>query len=391
MTGDRLPRRPAGTGALLLRADSAGRETWYGKWRAGRRQVKRRLGLRRMPGSSIGLTRRQAEAALREAMAEARSRPLAQERVALDEASRRYLDHVDRVLGRKQSTLQDYTLIVRRHLLPVLGGLPLERITPALVADYVTSKLREGLAPKTVTNHLNLLHSIFAHAVKRGWAPANPVAAVDRPRSPDREEDIRFLTPAEVDALIEAAPDDELGPTDRLLYTLAAFTGLRQGELAALRWRDVDMAAGLVRVRRSYTRGRFGTPKTRRSSRAVPIAARVAAELDEHFRRTSFAHADGLVVCHPVSGAPYDASRMRKRFHAALQQAGVRRVRFHDLRHTFGTRMAAAGAPLRAIQEWMGHADYQTTLVYADYAPDPTHGTAWAQRAFGSGGDDRPI
>ncbi len=75
------------------------------------------------------------------------------------------------------------------------------------------------------------------------------------------------------------------------------------------------------------------------------------------------------MFCHPETGRPYDASRLRKRFKAAVERAGVREVRFHDLRHTFGTAMAAAGAPLRSLMEWMGHADLSTTLLYADYSP----------------------
>ena len=73
-----------------------------------------------------------------------------------------------------------------------------------------------------------------------------------------------------------------------------------------------------------------------------------------------------------------------------MRRAGVRPVRFHDLRHTFGTQMAAAGAPLRAIQEWMGHSDYRTTSIYADYAPDPSQGALYAAKAFGALGTVRP-
>ena len=113
------------------------------------------------------------------------------------------------------------------------------------------------------------------------------------------------------------------------------------------------------------------------------MAKRVAAELKRHRASARYADDDDLVFGHPNTGRPYDASRMRKRFRAALESAGIRAVRFHDLRHSFGTRMAAAGAPLRAIQEWMGHCDYATTLIYADYAPDPSQGTVWAERAFG--------
>ena len=134
---------------------------------------------------------------------------------------------------------------------------------------------------------------------------------------------IRFLSPEELDALLRAVPtDDVLGATDHALYLTAAMTGLRQGELVALRWRDIDWAAGVVRVRRSYSRGEWGTPKSRRSSRAVPLADRVAAELDRHFSRSAYRTDDDLVFCHPQSGAPYDASRLRKRFYDSMARAG---------------------------------------------------------------------
>jgi hypothetical protein len=90
-------------------------------------------------------------------------------------------------------------------------------------------------------------------------------------------------------------------------------------------------------------------------------------------------------LAHPATGHVLDASTLRKRFRVALARARAPDLTFHELRHTFGTQMAAAGAPLRAVQESMGHADASTTEVYAHYAPDPTGGAAFAQRAFGSG------
>jgi integrase len=187
------------------------------------------------------------------------------------------------------------------------------------------------------------------------------------------------------------APDDELGRVDRVIYLTAAMTGLRRGELVALRWQDIDWQAGLIRVRRSYTRGEFGTPKSRRSSRAVPIADRVAAELERHLQRSQFQGDMDLVFCHPQIGGVYDPSKLRRRFAAAVKRAGLRPIRFHDLRHTFGTRMAAAGAPLRSIQEWLGHSDYRTTSLYADYAPDSSQGAVWAERAFANASGRRSL
>jgi integrase len=238
----------------------------------------------------------------------------------------------------------------------------------------------QALSSKTVSNHLTFAHGVFAFAVRRGWAPANPVASVDRPRAGGTDPDIRYLDRGEVEALLRAVPDDLLGPTDRALYLTATMAGLRQGELIALRWRDVDWVAGVIRVRRSYTRGAFGTPKSRRSSRSMPMADRLAAELERHFQRSRYQTDDDLVFCHPETGGPYDPSRARKRFKDARDACGLRpEVRFHDLRHTFGTGMAGAGAPLRAIQEWMGHRDYKTTSIYADYSPDPSQGARWAE------------
>lgn len=181
--------------------------------------------------------------------------------------------------------------------------------------------------------------------------------------------------------MVRAERGDELGPTLALMYRAAAMTGLRQGELIALRWLDVDWLAGRIRVRRSDGRGEFSSPKSRRGSRSVPLADELAAELERHFQSSAFQHDDDLVFAHPVTGQPLDRSKVRKRFKAALRRAEVRDVRFHDIRHTFGTLMAGAGVPIRTISEWMGHRDIKTTMIYADYSPSE-HEREWVESAF---------
>ena len=151
-------------------------------------------------------------------------------------------------------------------------------------------------------------------------------------------------------------------------------TGMRQGELLALRPMDVDWLAHRVRVRRNFVRGKFGTPKSKRSSPSIPLADHVARELELLFQSSAYQSDEDLVFAHPHTGKPMDRSRLLKRFKAALKRAGVREVRFHDLRHTFGTRMAAAGVPIRMLQEWMGHRDFKATLIYADHAPSRERG-----------------
>jgi integrase len=257
--------------------------------------------------------------------------------------------------------------------------------------------LASGLKPKSAHNVLVFLHGVFEHAVERGWANDNPVRRAARPtrrRGRTANADLQFLTLAELDAVLRAIPDkpvqrkprpnrrgrpgpapppplDVLGPVLRVLVLTAAMSGLRRSELLGLRWRDVDWQAQRLRVRNTYVLGEHSTegksdPSTRRS---VPIADRLARTLDQWSQRTMFSHDDDLVFAHPQTGNPLDGSKVSKRFKAACRAAGVREVRFHDLRHTFATRLAASGHPLRTIQEFLGHADAKTTQIYSHYAP----------------------
>lgn len=354
-----MSRRSYGAGSLFVRRDSRGREAWYGKWHASGRRVQRKIGPKRQPGSREGLTQAQAERELQRRMES--ERVVLRARVAVEEAGRRYLEHLEHVVERKPTTVADYRYMLERHFVPFFGARPVEKIAAPDVTRYLVTKKSEGLATKTIINHLVFMHGLFAFVVKQGWGTLNPVAGVDRPRASSADPDIRYLSLAEVDAVVRAVPEGRFGQTDRTLFLVAAMTGLRQGELLGLRWMDVDWQASRLRVRRTYTRGRWGSPKSRRSSRSVPMTDRVAAALERHFQASAYQADEDLAFGNPETGNPLDASRMRKRFKKALTNAGVRPVRFHDLRHTFGTHCAGAGVPLRTLQEWMGHRDAKTT------------------------------
>jgi integrase len=163
-------------------------------------------------------------------------------------------------------------------------------------------------------------------------------------------------------ALVRAAASAQ----DAAIYLTAAFTGLRRGELLALRWRDVDFSNQVVRVRASYADGALTTPKSGKV-RSVPMAPDVAGALAKLGQRESWTDDDDLVFV-GQSGSYLDGRALRRRYDAALKRAGLRKLRFHDLRHTFGTRMIGK-ADIRRVQEWMGHADIQTTMKYLHYAP----------------------
>jgi integrase len=169
-------------------------------------------------------------------------------------------------------------------------------------------------------------------------------------------------------------------------------TGLREGELCALRWCDVDWKAAKIRVRRNYVLGEITTPKSRRSQRAVPMHDDVAGELDRLFKASSGQGDDDLVFADPCNGGALDEPILSKaailrRYKRSLKAAKLDDGRFHDLRHTYGTEMAAAGVPMRTLQEWMGHASIETTERYADFAPN-RHEADLVAKAFTA---ERPV
>jgi integrase len=269
------PRRPYGTGSLFTRPTTQG-DVWYGQWRQNGRQVKRRIGLKRPEGTRDGLTQKQAEAELRRLISETLPTPRAGERLSVDEVSRRYRLHAERK-GRKRSTVMDIESHTRVHLAPFLGPRALDSITPADVIDLVLTLEDSDLAPKTIRNIVGTLSALFnfARAPQRRWATLNPCEGVDLPATPETGE-IRYLTLPEVDALVANARPGMFQALDRAIFLTAAMTGLRKGELLALRWIDVDWPAARIRVRQNYVRGQFGTPKSKRSTRSVPMAAEVA-------------------------------------------------------------------------------------------------------------------
>ena len=414
----RPERRPRGTGRIFEKGSS-----WYGEWWVDGKRIKRSLGPVRKPGSGEGLTKAMAERRLRDRMSNTVApAPPVIERMSVEQAGQSLIQQLA-LKGRKVSTTGDYQSYLAVHLAPFFGDAPIARITSDDVEGFLEECLEQGIAVKSALNYLGFLHGIFEFAIRKRWAHHNPCKEVERPRAAEDDGEIRFLDQEELDALLCAAGaarsrhtprtleraarvrqlrdlearewkqiaaalgiapstalylyrcdphavlEDDLARVERVLYLTAAMTGLRQGELLALRWMDIDWMAQRIRVRRNYVRGRFGTPKSKRSSRSVPLADEVAGELDMLFRASAYQADEDLVFAHPHTGRPMDRSQVLKRFKRALKRASVRPIRFHDLRHTFGTRMAAAGVPMRTLQEWMGHRDYKTTLIYADYAP----------------------
>ena len=229
----------------------------------------------------------------------------------------------------------------------------------------------------------------YAKAPQRRWAGANPCEGVELPGVHESGE-IRFLDEAEWEAVLRHVQHGDYAAIDRTFYVTAVMAGLRHGELIALRWRDVDWVAGRVRVRQNHVLGEFDTPKSRRGSRSVPMAERLAGELDRLHKALGAPDDDALVFPDPITGEPLDKAANLRRYRKVLSRGARRDAQPHGLRHTFGTRMAAAGVPMRVLQEWMGHRDIPTTQRYADYAPSQ-HESELMERAWTPDGGQGPV
>lgn len=357
---------------------------WYVKYRlADGHQVQKMLGPAwtahgRPPAGHY--TRRTAEEALQAILADARRGTLVgaeRSGATFADAAAEFLRYKGDVRKIDPSTLGDYRGVIEGYLNPEFGDRPLESITPDLIDAYKERLIAEGrLSSRVIVRHLTVLHGIFKRAARVWGLARNPASAdlVDRP-SVVYTGEFDTLDRDELERLTAAAEDAQ----DSTIYRVAAFTGLRQGELLGLRWRDVDFVGGLLHVRANYTGGREKAPKGRKV-RSVPTTPDVVDALGRLKERERFTEDGDLVFCNQV-GDHLNHARVRRRFYRALERAGLRRIRFHDLRHHFGTN-AITALDAYAVQSYMGHAHYSTTQRYLHHKPRPEHAQA-LHAAFG--------
>jgi hypothetical protein len=169
-----MSKRSYGTGALFVRTDHGGREMWYGQWRTRGRLIKRKLGLKREPGTRNGLTRAQAERELRRRIESEVPQLPRDRRLILEEAGDRLIQHLE-AIGRKPSTLVAYRSALRVHLVPYFGDGPFDAVTPKDVEGFMSAMRRQRLSSKSIRNHVGILGTIYAHWERRGLVGANPV------------------------------------------------------------------------------------------------------------------------------------------------------------------------------------------------------------------------
>lgn len=255
--------------------------------------------------------------------------------------------------------------ILRVHLIPFFDNRKLEQIGPRDIEAYKALKLHgqrgeRHLSAKSINNHLVVLRKCLVTAIEWGFLDKLPtIRRLPVPPAKfdwlNQEESQRFLA-----AIAKHYPQWEA------LFWLALRTGMRRGELFALSWGDVDLVAGRVTVRHSVYRGRFVAPKSGRE-RTIPLTHGVVEVVQLH--RADTLLKGELVFPGKGGGLTLHQDHVDRPLHGALKLAGLRRLRFHDLRHSFASQLASAGRSLKEVQELLGHQSIQMTMRYAHLAP----------------------
>ncbi|MDA1258030.1 MAG: site-specific integrase [Chloroflexi bacterium] len=271
-----------------------------------------------------------------------------------------------------------YEMIVRRHLVPVLGASRLAKLRPAAVQAYMNAKLETGLSARSVQYHHAVLRRALNQAVRWGIVTRNVASLVSPPRVIRPE--VRPLTPEQARSFLDAAAGDPM----EHLYALALALGLRQGEALGLVWDDIDLDAGTLSVRRTLQRygGAYhlDEPKTVRSRRTIGMPVQLVTVLRDRRRR----QLEDRVKAGPIwngddwdlvftneIGEPLYGGTVTRRFQALLKSSGLPRQKFHDLRHATASFMLAQMVPMRVVMEVLGHSQIHVTMdTYAHVMPD---------------------
>jgi integrase len=276
----------------------------------------------------------------------------------------------------KYSTWQSYDSILKLHVFPVFGETPLKDIARKKIKELIFSKLSEGLSAKTVHNIIRNLSVVLSHACEDEIIPTNPASRLGKyiKNKDAPKKEIVPLTKDEVLKFLEVAERNH--PKYFPTFLLAVSTGMRLGEIIGLSANDIDFNHRLIRVERAIVRCRVGTPKNRRS-RTVDMSLWLTDVLRKHLIKLKL---DTLkngwgqppeTLFYNEEGKPLDPDNFVKRsFHRCLKEAGLRRVRFHDLRHSFASIHIQQGESLAYIKEQLGHSSIQVTVdLYGHWIP----------------------
>ena len=277
--------------------------------------------------------------------------------------------------GRKASTHRFYRFNLDLHIYPIIGGQPVGGITRADCRKVIAAGRTHGLKLASLYGVQRTLSAVLSQAVEDGILPANPAFRMGKHlrRADDTRRDIHPLTHAEAHHFLEIVSTH--WPEHYVFFLCALRTGLRLGELLALQWGDLDLSGRFLEVQRNLVSGRLTTPKSTKRRR-VDMSAALAEALTS---RLAAAKAETLHAATPLpawiftnrDGKPLDGDNLRRRvFEKVLTKAGLRRVRIHDLRHTFASLLIQNGESLAYVKDQLGHSSIAITVdVYGHLVP----------------------
>lgn len=266
----------------------------------------------------------------------------------------------------KAATARYYRFQLYRHLMPTFGPLRLRELDRETLQAFLVGKKEQGLSSSTLHGIRTTLSKVLGQAVTWGYMDENPARGLSiGERVPKKEP--AFLHPRDALRLIEALPEP-----CRTIVIVATLTGLRIGEIAALRWERLDFLRGIIHVKETYSEDvGFGTPKTRSSIRDVPMSEPVRAALLKH--RSHCRNVDSAAfVFASKAGTPVGPKNLANRvLRPTCVRLGLRPISWHVLRHTHATWLSESGATIRAAQDILGQSDVETTLrVYMHSVPE---------------------
>jgi len=290
----------------------------------------------------------------------------------------------------KPSTAADYRQAVNLHLVPALGDRRLHEVTRADIKRLIATLVTKGLKKQTIHNILSPLKEAYNHAMDDGVVGSNPVARTGRftRSSEDRRTHIAPLTGEEVRAVLGAA-QEKGAMTAYPILLCAVRTGMREGELIGLQWEHVDFRGGFIEVRQAVVRRQVTTTKTHKIRR-VDLSPQLHAALHRlkeiqelEAMAKGQAPSPGAFLSH--TGKRWADQTLRRAFVGCLQKAEIRKVRFHDLRHTFASLLIQQGANPKYIQEQLGHGSIQVTMDIYGHVFEGEQDSRWLTRSVAVG------